>query len=221
MPRSCRGNSRPVATDAEIAAAAAELAHVVGSDAVLVTRSEEGISLHVEGQTPIHIPAYPVKVRDVSGAGDTVAAVLAVLLAMKTPYDSPCVRPMPRRRSSSANAAHRRCRLPNCVTAFSPAASLAPEDKIIFDWSMLDRTDRRMAAAWLARRIHQRMLRSSASRPRQIARRGARGLRSPRCWSQQRCFDGAAEGKRQTDQSRRGPGRGACRPRGGRSGGGF
>ena len=45
------------------------------------------MSLHVEGQAPIHIPAYPVKVRDVSGAGDTVAAVMAVLLAMKTPYE--------------------------------------------------------------------------------------------------------------------------------------
>ena len=78
---------RPVATDAEIAAAAAELAHMVESDAVLVTRSEAGMSLHVEGQAPIHIPAYPVKVRDVSGAGDTVAAVMAVLLAMKTPYE--------------------------------------------------------------------------------------------------------------------------------------
>ena len=37
---------------------------------MLVTRSEEGMSFHVEGQTPIHIPAYPVKVRDVSGAGE-------------------------------------------------------------------------------------------------------------------------------------------------------
>jgi D-beta-D-heptose 7-phosphate kinase/D-beta-D-heptose 1-phosphate adenosyltransferase len=30
---------------------------------------------------PIHVPAHPVKVRDLSGAGDTVAAVLAVTLA--------------------------------------------------------------------------------------------------------------------------------------------
>ena len=75
-PRSQRG--------AEIAAAAAELAHMVESEAVLVTRSEEGMSLHVEGQPPIHIPAYPVKVRDVSGAGDTVAAVMAVLAACPT-----------------------------------------------------------------------------------------------------------------------------------------
>ena len=78
---------RPVKTDAEIAPAAAELARTVGSEAVLVTRSEDGMTLHVEGQAPVHVPAYPVKVRDVSGAGDTVAAVMAVLLAMKAPFE--------------------------------------------------------------------------------------------------------------------------------------
>jgi D-beta-D-heptose 7-phosphate kinase / D-beta-D-heptose 1-phosphate adenosyltransferase len=129
---------RPVATDAEIAAAAAELAHVVESDAVLVTRSEEGMSLHVEGQTPIHIPAYPVKVRDVSGAGDTVAAVMAVLLAMKTPYEfamraanAAAAVVVGKRGTSTVSLAELRHRI-------LPAASLAPEDKIIFDWAMLD-----------------------------------------------------------------------------------
>ena len=129
---------RPVATDAEIAAAAAELAHAVESDAVLVTRSEEGMSLHVEGQTPIHIPAYPVKVRDVSGAGDTVAAVMAVLLAMKTPYEfamraanAAAAVVVGKRGTSTVSLVELRHRI-------LPAASLAPEDKIIFDWSMLD-----------------------------------------------------------------------------------
>src|SRR5271169_1096166 len=129
---------RPVATDAEIAAAAAELAHMVESDAVLVTRSEAGMSLHVEGQAPIHIPAYPVKVRDVSGAGDTVAAVMAVLLAMKTPYEfamraanAAAAVVVGKRGTSTVSLAELRHRI-------LPAASLAPEDKIVFDWSMLD-----------------------------------------------------------------------------------
>jgi D-beta-D-heptose 7-phosphate kinase/D-beta-D-heptose 1-phosphate adenosyltransferase len=129
---------RPVATDAEIAAAAAELAHMVESDAVLVTRSEAGMSLHVEGQAPIHIPAYRVKVRDVSGAGDTVAAVMAVLLAMKTPYEfamraanAAAAVVVGKRGTSTVSLAELRHRI-------LPAASLAPEDKIIFDWSMLD-----------------------------------------------------------------------------------
>src|SRR5208283_3982634 len=51
---------RPVTTDAEIANGAAEIARTVGSEAVLITRSEDGMTLHVEGQAPVHIPAYPV-----------------------------------------------------------------------------------------------------------------------------------------------------------------
>jgi D-beta-D-heptose 7-phosphate kinase / D-beta-D-heptose 1-phosphate adenosyltransferase len=36
----------------------------------------------------IHVPAHPVRVRDVSGAGDTVAAVLAVVLAAGADWES-------------------------------------------------------------------------------------------------------------------------------------
>jgi D-beta-D-heptose 7-phosphate kinase / D-beta-D-heptose 1-phosphate adenosyltransferase len=129
---------RPVASDAEIAAAAAELAKLVGSEAVLVTRSEEGMSLHVDGQAPIHIPAYPVKVRDVSGAGDTVAAVIAVLLAMKASYElamraanAAAAVVVGKRGTSTLTLAELRHRI-------LPAASLAPEDKIVFDWAGLD-----------------------------------------------------------------------------------
>ena len=129
---------RPLATDAEIAGGAAELAQLVDSEAVLITRSEEGMSLHVNGQAPIHIPAYPVKVRDVSGAGDTVAAVMAVLLAMKTPYEfamraanAAAAVVVGKRGTSTVSLAELRHRI-------LPAASLAPEDKIIFDWSSLD-----------------------------------------------------------------------------------
>ena len=129
---------RPVANEADVAAAAAELAHMVGSEAVLVTRSEEGMSLHVEGAAPIHVPAYPVKVRDVSGAGDTVAAVMAVLLAMKTPYEfamraanAAAAVVVGKRGTATVSLAELRSRI-------LPAASLAPEEKIVFDWSVLD-----------------------------------------------------------------------------------
>jgi D-beta-D-heptose 7-phosphate kinase/D-beta-D-heptose 1-phosphate adenosyltransferase len=37
---------------------------------------------------PIHVPAHPVKVRDLSGAGDTVAAALAVALAAGADWES-------------------------------------------------------------------------------------------------------------------------------------
>jgi D-beta-D-heptose 7-phosphate kinase / D-beta-D-heptose 1-phosphate adenosyltransferase len=129
---------RPVATEAEIAKAAAELARIVESEAVLVTRSEEGMTLHVEGRPPIHIPAYPVKVRDVSGAGDTVIAVMAVLLAMNAPFESAmrtanaaAAVVVGKRGTATVSLAELRHRI-------LPAAALAPEDKIVFDWSMLD-----------------------------------------------------------------------------------
>jgi D-beta-D-heptose 7-phosphate kinase / D-beta-D-heptose 1-phosphate adenosyltransferase len=129
---------RPVASDAEIAAAAAELAHTVGSEALLVTRSEEGMTLHVEGRAPVHVAAHPVKVRDVSGAGDTVATVMALLLAMKAPFE-PAMRAanaaaavvVGKRGTATVSLAELRHRL-------LPAASLAPEEKIVFDWSALD-----------------------------------------------------------------------------------
>jgi D-beta-D-heptose 7-phosphate kinase/D-beta-D-heptose 1-phosphate adenosyltransferase len=69
-------------THAEIAAAAAALARSIGSEALLVTLSENGIILQPRDGAFAHVPAYPVKVRDVSGAGDTVVATLGALLAM-------------------------------------------------------------------------------------------------------------------------------------------
>ena len=129
---------RPLRDQADIAAAAAELARMVESQAVLVTRSEQGMSLHVEGQEPIHIEAYPVKVRDVSGAGDTVAAVMAILAATRTPYEhamraanAAAAVVVGKRGTSTVSLVELRHRL-------LPAASLAPEDKIVFDWSVLD-----------------------------------------------------------------------------------
>ena len=73
---------REVRTADEVAAAAAELAERAGVDAILVTRSEDGVTLVARGQPPIHIPAHPVRLRDVSGAGDTVVAAVAALLAI-------------------------------------------------------------------------------------------------------------------------------------------
>jgi D-beta-D-heptose 7-phosphate kinase/D-beta-D-heptose 1-phosphate adenosyltransferase len=49
---------------------------------LLVTRSEKGLSLIASGQE-IHIPTLAQEVFDVSGAGDTVIAVLALALAGK------------------------------------------------------------------------------------------------------------------------------------------
>jgi D-beta-D-heptose 7-phosphate kinase / D-beta-D-heptose 1-phosphate adenosyltransferase len=96
------------------------------------------MTLHVEGAAPVYVRAYPVKVRDVSGAGDTVAAVMAVLLAMRTPFEAAmraanaaAAVVVGKRGTATVSLAELRHRL-------LPAASLAREDKIVFDWSVLD-----------------------------------------------------------------------------------
>src|SRR3954471_6721977 len=62
------------ATEKEIAAAAGHAMQLADCEAILVTQSEQGMTLVPRDGEPIHVPAYPVKVRDVSGAGDTVVA---------------------------------------------------------------------------------------------------------------------------------------------------
>ena len=127
-----------VDSEADIAAAAAELNRAVGSEAVLVTRSEAGMLLMPARGDPIHVAAYPVKVRDVSGAGDTVVAALAAMLAAATGFE-PAMRAanaaaavvVGKRGTATVSAAELRARI-------LPAATLAPEEKIVFDWSVLD-----------------------------------------------------------------------------------
>jgi D-beta-D-heptose 7-phosphate kinase / D-beta-D-heptose 1-phosphate adenosyltransferase len=125
-------------SDSEIIAAAEELARLVGSQAVLVTRSEDGMSLLVKGKDPVHIAAYPVKVRDVSGAGDTVAAVLAAMLAANAGFEAA----MRAANAAAAVAVSKRgtatVSIPELRARILPAASLAAEEKVLFDWSMLD-----------------------------------------------------------------------------------
>lgn len=71
----------PIDTDAAIIAAAEHLIRTCDLGAVLVTRSEQGMTLVVRDQAPLHLSAEAREVFDVSGAGDTVAANLATGLA--------------------------------------------------------------------------------------------------------------------------------------------
>ncbi|MGB7479458.1 MAG: D-glycero-beta-D-manno-heptose-7-phosphate kinase [Burkholderiaceae bacterium] len=66
--------------EAELTEKAQQLRQSLGLEALLLTRSEEGMSLYAEQQV-LHIPAMAREVYDVSGAGDTVIATLAVMLA--------------------------------------------------------------------------------------------------------------------------------------------
>ena len=68
----------PSATDAEIVAAATKRDADSGVDAMLATRSEKGMVL-IEASGAVHFEAARAReVFDVSGAGDTVVAVLAL-----------------------------------------------------------------------------------------------------------------------------------------------
>jgi D-beta-D-heptose 7-phosphate kinase/D-beta-D-heptose 1-phosphate adenosyltransferase len=128
---------RTAVSDAEIVAAAKVLAAAVEAKAVLTTRSEEGMTLVTDGAA-IHVPAYPVPVRDVSGAGDTVVAVLAAMLAMGADFESAmraanaaAAVVVGKRGTAAVSVAELRHRI-------LPAATLAAEEKIVFDWAMLD-----------------------------------------------------------------------------------
>ncbi len=71
-----------------IAAAAREMMRLVDGEAVLVTQSEHGMTLVPREGEVIHVPAHTVKVRDVTGAGDTVVATLAVSLAAGADWET-------------------------------------------------------------------------------------------------------------------------------------
>jgi cytidyltransferase-like protein len=115
-----------------------ELAGIVDCEAVIVTRSEEGMSLYAKGEEPVHVPAYAVKVRDVSGPGDTVVATFAVMLSLGAGYETAM-------RAANAGAAVVVGK-PGTATVsvdelrhrLLPAAATALEDKIVFDRSVLD-----------------------------------------------------------------------------------
>lgn len=67
-------------SEAELFAKSQKLRAELGLEALLVTRSEEGMTLFAD-QEIHHQPAQAREVFDVSGAGDTVIATLAVMLA--------------------------------------------------------------------------------------------------------------------------------------------
>src|SRR5437588_907023 len=68
-------------SEKSIADAAQEIMQLADCEAVLVTLGERGMTLVPRAGEVIHVPGHPVKVRDFSGAGDTVAAALALALA--------------------------------------------------------------------------------------------------------------------------------------------
>ena len=75
-------------TEKSIADAAQDAMQLADCEAILVTQSEHGMTLVPRHGQAIHVPAHSVKVNDVSGAGDTVAAVLAVTLSAGADWET-------------------------------------------------------------------------------------------------------------------------------------
>jgi len=128
--------------DAEINLPAAQEAMILADcTAMLVTQSEHGMTLVVRDGEAIHVPALPVKVRDVSGAGDTVAAMLAVALAAGAGWEAVL-------RLASAAAAVAVGKKGTAVVLpqelrrkMLPDATLAAEDKIVDSSDLAARLD--------------------------------------------------------------------------------
>jgi D-beta-D-heptose 7-phosphate kinase/D-beta-D-heptose 1-phosphate adenosyltransferase len=118
-------------SDTSIADAAQDAMHLANCEAMLVTQGEHGMTLVTRNGEAIHVPALPVKLRDVSGAGDTVAAALALALAAGADYEAAL------RTANAAAAVAVGKKGTATVTPAElrrkilPTASLATEEKIV------------------------------------------------------------------------------------------
>lgn len=68
-------------TEAELVEKGERLRESLSLEALLITRGEQGMTLLRRGETVLHLPTHAQEVYDVTGAGDTVIAVLATSLA--------------------------------------------------------------------------------------------------------------------------------------------
>ena len=125
-------------SEEDIVAGAMKLNQELGTQAVLVSLSDEGLVLVRSRGAPIRVPAYPVKVKDASGAGDTVVASLALMLAARADFEVAV------RVANAAGAIV--VGKPGTATVsvdelrhrLLPASTLAAEDKVVYDRALLD-----------------------------------------------------------------------------------
>lgn len=85
VAETARASGITIVDDASLELAARTLLARLGCRYVLVTRGEHGMSLFGSDGTTEHIPSVARTVYDVSGAGDTVVAVLTLALAARVP----------------------------------------------------------------------------------------------------------------------------------------
>jgi D-beta-D-heptose 7-phosphate kinase/D-beta-D-heptose 1-phosphate adenosyltransferase len=125
-------------TEKNIADAAQEIMQLADCEAVLVTQGEHGMTLVPRAGELVHVPGLPVKVRDFSGAGDTVAAALALALAAGADWETAL-------RMANAAAAVAVSKQGAAIVTpdelrrkILPHASLAAEEKIVVAGGDLD-----------------------------------------------------------------------------------
>jgi D-beta-D-heptose 7-phosphate kinase/D-beta-D-heptose 1-phosphate adenosyltransferase len=119
-------------TEAEIAAAAQDAMQLADCEAMLVTQGAHGMTLVPRNGEAIHVPGHPVKVRDVSGAGDTAAAAVAVALAAGADWETAV-------RAANAAAAVAIAKRGTAVATLAEVRrKIVSEEKIISSISDLD-----------------------------------------------------------------------------------
>src|SRR5689334_9033888 len=125
-------------TPQSIVDASEDVMRLADCEAILVTQGEHGMTLVPRNGEAVHVPAVPVKVRDVSGAGDTVAAALAVSLAAGADWDTAlrvanaaAAVAVGKQGTASVSAAELRRKI-------LPHAYLAAEEKIVLEPGALD-----------------------------------------------------------------------------------
>jgi rfaE bifunctional protein kinase chain/domain len=85
VAEAARASGIAIVDDASLERAGRALLQMLGCRFVLITRGEHGMSLFGAGGERFDVPAVARTVFDVSGAGDTVVAVLTLALAAKIP----------------------------------------------------------------------------------------------------------------------------------------
>jgi len=81
QPEAEQATGVKIKNEADLAAAGAKILHTLRCRAALITRGEHGMALFQEGRRPVSIPTAARAVFDVTGAGDTVIATLALATA--------------------------------------------------------------------------------------------------------------------------------------------
>lgn len=73
----------PIQSSSDLGGAAGRLLNIIAPSALLITQGEAGMSLFQQDEPVRHLPALVNEVADVTGAGDTVVAALAISLGMR------------------------------------------------------------------------------------------------------------------------------------------